>query len=59
MTTAQDSAYAQLPADAVWSCSFGNPGNGGFVEYWRTQGAKYVIRNGSWDDGKTWTCTKE
>jgi hypothetical protein len=46
-----------LPANAEWSCSFGNPGEGGYTEYHRTpDGTRYVISNGSWDSGgREWT----
>jgi hypothetical protein len=47
----QEQAYAKLPEAAYWSCSFGNPGEGGFSEYYRTpDGRKYVISNGKWDE---------
>lgn len=45
-TTYRD-ALAQLPADAVWSSSFGNPGEGGYTEYHRTpSGERWVVSNG-------------
>jgi len=48
----QDQALAQLPSDAKWSSSFGNPGEGGFSEYYRTpDGQRYCISNGPWDGG--------
>jgi hypothetical protein len=51
-------AYDQLPADAVWSCSFGYPGEGGFTEYHRQpDGTKWVITNGQWGD--EWKCVRE
>lgn len=55
MTYAQ--ASSKMPPDARWSCSFGNPGEGGYVEYYRDQaGNRYVITNGRWDEsGKVWT----
>ena len=60
MTYAQ--AAAQLPTDAKWSCSFGNPGGGrgGYNEYHRDrQGNRYVISNGTWDsNGETWGITR-
>lgn len=43
--------YESLPADAVWSCSFGYPGEGGFVEYFRQpNGTKWIVSNGSYLD---------
>jgi len=50
-------AAAQLPADARWSASFGNPGEGGYCEYHRDQaGRRYIISNGKWCDlGTEWT----
>lgn len=42
-------AYDSLPP-AEWSSTFGNPGCGGFTEYWRTKdGHRYVISNGKWN----------
>ncbi len=52
-------AHAKLPADAKWSCSFGNPGEGGYAAYYRTKaGERWVISNGSWSDSGpyTWDC---
>ena len=44
-------AYARLPADAKWSCSFGNPGDAGFCEFFRTpDGKRYEVSNGRWGD---------
>lgn len=43
-------AARKLPADAKWSCSFGNPGCGGYVEYHRTAaGERWKISNGPYD----------
>jgi hypothetical protein len=40
----RNEAYDQLPADAEWSCSFGYPGEPGFVEYYRDpKGNRYNI----------------
>jgi hypothetical protein len=40
-------AFRQLPLDAQWSSSFGNPGEGGYQEYHRTpSGDRYIISNG-------------
>lgn len=50
-------AYELLPTDAKWSCSFGNPGEGNFTEYFRTpNGDRWVISNGRWGD--EWKCEK-
>lgn len=50
----QKQAYAQLPPDAKWSCCFGNPGDGGFSERFKTpDGKRYEISNGRWGD--EWT----
>jgi hypothetical protein len=49
MTEAQ--AFNQLPANAKWSSSFGNPGNDRFSEYYRTpDGVRYEIGHvyGEW-----------
>jgi hypothetical protein len=59
MHATYDLATVELPADAVWSSSFGQPGQGGFAEYWHTPaGARFVIRNGPWDALRpfAWTC---
>jgi hypothetical protein len=43
-------ATTQLPPDAAWICSFGNPGVGGFVEMYRTPGGRrFEIGNGAYD----------
>lgn len=39
----QQQAYSLIPADAVWSSSFGSPGHPGFAEYWRSPSALYII----------------
>src|SRR5208282_4040022 len=49
----ESDAYKLLPAGAVWSCCFGNPGEGGFTEYFRAGGRRWVITNGPWD-GVPW-----
>lgn len=43
-----DEARAQLPAHARWTASFGNPGCGGYAEYWKddASGQRYIIDNG-------------
>lgn len=54
-------ARAQLPADAAWSSCFGNPGEGGFVEYFRTPaGERWTLSNGPHDAMApfSWTCAK-
>ena len=54
MTYAQ--AAAKVPAEAQWSCSFGYPGEGGYVEYYRdAAGNRYVVGNGRWDE---YTCPR-
>lgn len=57
---AYNEAIEHLPADAEWSCSFGNPGEGGFVEYYRTpSGEKWVIFNGPYDIFRLdWGCQR-
>ena len=46
----RNEAYALLPADALWSCSFGYPGEGGFKEFYRTRaGEEFHISNGAHD----------
>ena len=43
-------AEAALPADAKWSCSFGNAGEGGYRAYFQApSGKRYVVANGPWD----------
>lgn len=53
-------ATDQLPADAKWSSSFGNPGEGAYCEYYRdAAGKRYIIANGdSYLDSAPfwWTC---
>jgi hypothetical protein len=50
-------AINQFPADAEWSCSFGNPGEGGYTEFHRdAAGNRYELANGPWhSNGKTWS----
>lgn len=51
-----DEAFASLPNGSVWSSSFGNPGEGGFTEYWRApDGKRYSISNGKWSDFRPFT----
>ena len=42
----RNEAFQLLPTDAKWSSSFGNPGEGGYVEYYRTL------------DGERWSVTR-
>lgn len=51
-------AASILPTDAEWSSSFGNPGEGGYVEYWRTpSGEVWTLSNGSYNaPGNEWRC---
>ncbi|HTI81788.1 MAG TPA: hypothetical protein VL614_15170 [Acetobacteraceae bacterium] len=47
MATSLTEALKALPADAKWSCSFGNPGEGGYTEYHRTPaGERWIVSNG-------------
>ena len=54
----QTQAYDLLPANAEWSCSFGNPGEGGFNEFYRTpDGKRWIISNGSYGlFAPEWNC---
>jgi hypothetical protein len=49
-------AHAFLPSDAKWSSSFGNPGEAGYCEYYRSQGERFLIENSCSDD--TWSIKK-
>ena len=51
-------AAARLPADAQWVSSFGNGGEPGYTEFWRTpDGTRYTIDNGAWDAiTPVWSC---
>lgn len=55
-------ARAQLPADVARSSSFGFPGEGGYVEYWRLpNGERWTISNGPHDAlpwAFEWRCEK-
>lgn len=54
-------AYALLPKDAKWSSSFGNPGEGGFIEYHRTSAGQWIISNGPYFLSSSefmWNCVK-
>ena len=45
----QAQARALIPADAKLSSSFGNPGEGGYVEYFtRPSGQRWALSNGPW-----------
>jgi hypothetical protein len=49
-------ATAKLPDGAVWTASFGNPGEGGYCEYYRdANGNRYAIDNGPWHGPTVWT----
>lgn len=49
MASSYAEAAALLPAGAVWSSSFGNPGEGGYTEYHRTSAGRWRISNGPYD----------
>ncbi len=51
-------AAALLPAGAVWSSSFGYPGEGGYAEYHKMpDGRRWIITNGAWNDPvPDWQC---
>jgi predicted glycosyl hydrolase (DUF1957 family) len=56
-----DEALKLLPAGAVWSSSFGYPGEGGYTEFHRLpSGERWRIENGPYDAMKPfeWTCEK-
>ncbi len=47
MATTRSEAVQDLPYGAKWSCSFGNPGEGGYVEYYRApNGDQWQVSNG-------------
>ena len=47
MATTRSEAIQALPYGAKWSCSFGNPGEGGYVEYYRApDGRRWQVSNG-------------
>lgn len=51
-------ARNQIPQDAEWSCSFGNPGEGGCSVHFHTKdGRRFVIDNGPWDALKPFNWT--
>jgi hypothetical protein len=57
----QKQAIEALPTDAQWSCSFGYPGEGGYVEYHRTpSGERWQLTNGPHDAMAPfdWRCAK-
>jgi len=56
MTYAQ--AVGQIPAPAHWSSSFGNPGVGGYAEFWRDRnGRRWIVENGPYDAiALSWSC---
>lgn len=54
-------ALSSIPAAAEWSSSFGNPGEGGYTEYHRTQsGERWVVGNGPYDTQRPfdWTARR-
>lgn len=62
MATTISEALQALPDDAKWSCSFGNPGEGGYTEFHRTPaGERWVVTNGPYDAMQfqfDWHCQK-
>ena len=47
-----DEAIKHVPAEAVWSSSFGNPGEAGYWEYHRMpDGTRYVVENSTRNPG--------
>lgn len=55
--TSYSDARAMLPPDAVWSCSFGNPGAHVFSEYFRTAaGERWEVSNGKSPFEMVWSC---
>lgn len=51
-------AAEALPAGAKWSSSFGNPGEGGYCEFFRTpEGKRFQITNGTWSEIAPFTWT--
>lgn len=50
----------ELPDDARLSATFGNPGEGGYAEYWRTpDGQRFRISNGRYGASQPFTWTFE
>lgn len=48
----EQEARDALPPDARWSCSFGNPGEERYSEFWRdAAGRRTVLKK----DGPTWS----
>jgi hypothetical protein len=43
-------AYACLPRQAVWRCSFGFPGEGGFQDWYNLGDTLWIISNGTYGD---------
>jgi hypothetical protein len=59
--TSYEQALNSLGIETKWSCSFGNPGEGGYTEFRRdAMGRRYTISNGSYLDFApfNWTATK-
>lgn len=51
-------ARKAVPAKAWCSASFGNPGCGGYSEYWRSGERRWEISNGPWCGPEEWTVTE-
>ena len=59
--TSHHDAIMATPAGTRWSCSFGQPGEGGYSEYLHTPDDRcFIVSNGLWDALKpfTWTLTE-
>jgi len=49
--TSYEQAINSIGIDTEWSCSFGNPGEGGYSEYRRdAKGRRFIVSNGSYLD---------
>jgi hypothetical protein len=58
--TSYEQAINSLGVDTKWSCSFGNPGEGGYVEYRRDQaGKRYAVSNGDYMAQRPFTWTAQ
>jgi hypothetical protein len=61
MQTTYQQVCRKLPNDAAISCTFGNPGVGGYSELYRTpDGRRFMLSNGSYLDYApfTWSFTE-